>query len=178
MLTYAASGPADFRGKIRGFIAEGPLIALHPKVEPFKATALAGRAAASLLPNFQLNQQLPPQLICRDPLVVAEYTADPLCHNLGTLVGLRDMLARARDLREDRVKVPEEARVLVLHGGSDSITSAVASEKWVERCKARGMGNVMWKGYPGAYHQLHREPHGVKEQFVEDVGDWILANVA
>jgi acylglycerol lipase len=60
------------------------------------------------------------------------------------------------------------------HGSEDGVTSYDASKKLFEKLK---VADKTFKTYHGAYHKLHAEPEGVKEEFVKHVGEWILAHI-
>lgn len=142
--------------------------------------------------------------MCRDLSVGAAWRADPLCHDTGTLEQLDGMLRRAEALDQvgkgekiaevgnvvrdtcsgraasrggDGATVREglPVPVLMLHGSADQVTHAEASMRLFE--SLRNTDKAL-KIYAGAYHKLHVETKGVKEEYLEDVSKWILERVA
>lgn len=157
VLTYAAVGPAHVRKHIRGYLAEAPLIALHPSAAPSRLTVIAGRLASMLLPSRQLVSKLDEKVLSRDPEVVRLYVEDELCHDTGTLQGLAGMLDRGAHLVSGRVKLPVDdngeggqLRIWVGHGTEDRVTSFEASRKWMEELKVE---DKEFKAYEGWYHK-------------------------
>ncbi|KAL1961522.1 hypothetical protein VTN77DRAFT_1643 [Rasamsonia byssochlamydoides] len=163
---------------LAGVLAFSPLIALHPSSRPLAITVVLGRLAAKLLPHFHLRNQLAPKLLCRDEQVCADYSADPLCHETGTLEGLAGLLDRAAWLEKlsesssPSYTAVEETipPIWIGHGTDDKITSFDATKRFVEVLSIR---DKAFKAYEGAYHKLHAEPN-VKEQLAKDIADWIL----
>ena len=149
ILYYAVHGPADIRGKIRGYLAESPWIALHPSTEPNRLTVIAGRAVSKVLPRKKMLQKLQSQWISRDPQVCKDYEADALCHDTGTLEGLAGALDRGFELNTG-VTVPKGGSFWIGHGDADHVTSYDASKKFFERL---GVEDKEFKQYPGAYHR-------------------------
>lgn len=142
VLYYTATGPRDIVSRIRGVIASGPLIALHPTVKPWRTTVAAGRIAGKLLPHFHLVQKLPKELQSHDSERNQAWADDELCHDTGTLEGLAGMLDRTRSLEcgeqmtlQDGLHEGGVTRLLVVHGESDEINSLKASEEYVARAK-------------------------------------------
>ncbi|KAI9707481.1 MAG: hypothetical protein M1836_000442 [Candelina mexicana] len=177
-LTYACTGPPHILSHIRGYLAESPLIALHPAAEPLKLTVTAGRLAARVMPHYHMVQKLNAKNLCRDPQVAADWVNDELCHDTGTLEGLAGMLDRGIDLNSGKLTLKESAgegghaKVWVGHGTADLVTHCGASRKWVEALEVQ---DKEFKAYDGFYHVLHAEPGEDQMRFAKDVGDWILA---
>ncbi len=104
-----------------------------------------------LAPSLSLNSGLDPGGLSHDAEVVRAYRADPLVHArvsaaLGIdLIDLGDeLLPRAPDLRSP---------TLVVHGGSDPITSALASREFAVRSGPA----CTYHEVPGALHEVHHE---------------------
>lgn len=66
--------------------------------------------------------------------------------------------------------------VLWTHGTDDKVCSYAVSKKLFDRLDAcdSNAESKIFKSYEGCYHQLHTEPGGMKEQYAQDVGDWVL----
>lgn len=79
------------RPRLSGVVIEAPYIALDPSSEPNAITVFMGKLAAKLMPKMQMKQKLAAEFNTRDPEVNREWAEDELCHDTGTLEGLRDM---------------------------------------------------------------------------------------
>ncbi|KAL9130941.1 MAG: hypothetical protein Q9217_000987 [Psora testacea] len=148
ILYYAATGPAEVRKEIRGYLALAPYIALHPTAQPSRALVVAGRLAKFVLPKRQMEQKLKPEWLCRDPDVAKSWEEDELCHNIGTLEGLGGMIDRGEELDRDAVVV-KEGSFFIAHGSEDHVTSYDTSKRWFTRLKVE---DKEFKSYEGWYH--------------------------
>ncbi|KAI9893622.1 MAG: hypothetical protein M1814_006418 [Vezdaea aestivalis] len=171
IICYSVHGPLDILAQIRGYLAESPLIALHPEAEPTKFKNTLLRAVLKIMPWLQQKQQLDGNFMCRDPQVIKDWEEDALCHDTGTLDGLAGMLDRAEELRNGQVEGRAMRGVWIGHGTDDRITMCQASEEWFKRCKSE---DKTLRLYDGWYHKLHGEPGQDRVTFYNDVGDWIL----
>lgn len=161
---------------LSGVLVWSPLITLDPSSQPWKITIIAGRIAARILPRRQRYSPLDPGRISRNESVIENYKADELCHDTGTLGGLKGMLDRGLWLDEAGVEFYEKAGLLPLwigHGAEDKITNFEASKALVKRLGVRG--DVTFVEYEGAYHTLHAELPETTKKFTKDVTDWLLA---
>ena len=168
-------------GTVRGLLLESPYIALHPDSQPNGFTVWAGRLAARIAPSRKMLQKLDSTYMSRDPQVRKDWDEDKLCHDTGTLEGLAGMLQRAAELTAlgkgtavQGLKPDPGCPVWLGHGSDDRVTSYDESKRLFEKLRVE---DKTFKTYERAYHKLHAEPEGVKEQFVRDVGEWILAHV-
>ncbi|PNS20462.1 hypothetical protein CAC42_5912 [Sphaceloma murrayae] len=174
-LFYSSTDPDKLLSRLRGTVALAPLIALHPSTRPNLLTVFLGRIAGRLLPSAKMVNKLDPSFLSRDPEKNAEWVADDLCHDTGTLEGLAGMLDRGALLEKGQVVLGPglheggRTRVLVAHGTGDKINAVEGSREWVERSSAED--KRFWE-LDGWYHNLHIEPG--KEEFRQGVADWIL----
>ena len=166
---------------IQGLLLESPYIALHPNSQRSAFTVWAGKLAARVAPSKQMLQKLDGTYMSRDPQARKDWEEDKLCHDTGTLEGLAGMLQRAAELMAlgegkavKGLKLDPGCPVWLGHGSGDGAASYDASKRLFEALQVE---DKTFKTYAGAYHKLHAEPEGVKEQFVRDVGEWILAHV-
>lgn len=180
VLTYILHPESPYhtasKPKLSGALVWGPLITLDPSTQPWKITLVAGRLAARVLPRLQRHTPLDPELISRDKQVVENYKADKLCHDTGTLEGLKGMLDRGLWLDEAGVDVYERAGLLPLwvgHGVCDRVTGFEGTKAFVERLGAKG--DVTFCPYEGAFHTLHAELPETTGKFVKDFSDWMVA---
>lgn len=156
-LMYISVGPRDVTSNIRGFLVEGPFVALHPATRPSTFTVVAGRLAGRLLPRHQMVNPVDASLISRDVAVQKDYLADDLCHDTGTLEGLAGMLDRAAALESGKVAIPNDAgeggrtRLWVSHGTDDKVCDFNATKQLYERLDGSIDKECKW--YDGWYHQ-------------------------
>ncbi len=156
VLVYAATGPAEIRRHIRGYLLESPFIAFHPASKPSPITVFLGRLASKVLPRRQMVNVLDPKFLSRDPEVRREFVEDPLCHDTGTLEGLTGLLDRSADLSSGRVNVADsvgedgKTRLWVSHGTADGVCSFEGTKKWFE---AAPVTDKEFKAYEGWYHK-------------------------
>ncbi|EON63307.1 hypothetical protein W97_02534 [Coniosporium apollinis CBS 100218] len=173
VLHYAASGPEDVKRHIRGYLAEAPLVALHPATRPWGTTVVLGRVAAKIAPKTQKVNKLDEKLLSRDPEVQRAFVDDELCHDTGTLEQLAGMLDRGLALERGNVRIPRDVRsVWISHGTDDGVCEFKAAKDMFERMEVE---DKEFKAYQGWYHKLHAEPGEDKTIFADDVADWILA---
>jgi len=183
-LYYLLSDPAAFsnRPPISGLILEAPYVELDPSEQPSFLKVFAGKLAAFLLPTTQLKQKLDSTYMCHDPKVRQAWVDDPLCHDTGTLEGLKGLLQRAGDLSSMsyghritglHTKLP--CPLWLGHGTADRVVSPQAAKRLFGVLEAPE-GDKAYQAYPDAYHKLHVEPDGVGENFTKDVAGWILSH--
>jgi len=168
--------------KIRGMLLEAPFVALDPASQPNGFTLWVGKLASKFLPHHQMLQKLDSKWLSRSAEVRKDWETDPLCHDTATLEGLADLLRRAAELKElgdgktvFGLKLDPGCPVWLGHGTEDHVVSYDAAKRLFDRLKAE---DKTFKPYQGAYHKLHIEPEGVKEEFLKNVGEWILARAA
>lgn len=166
--------------RLSGVMASSPLIALHPSSRPGAFTVTMGRLAGRMLPNFQRHTALDPKLMSRDERVCADWAADELCHDTGTLEGLAGMLDRGIWLESlsgsdeteiSRLRSADLPPVWLGHGTGDLVTDYAASERFAATL---GSKIATFQPYPGGYHKLHADTPDVKQKFASDVAHWIL----
>lgn len=187
LLSLLQSHPQSFP-RISGILLESPYIALHPSAQPNPVTVIAGKIASKVLPKRQLVQKLDSRHLCRNEQVCRDWEADESSHDTGTLEGLTGMLQRAADLtafangkavqglasktilsieQTESDAVP----IWIGHGTEDRVTSSESSATLFKQLEVE---DKTLKLYEGAYHKLHAEPHGVAEEFANDIATWIL----
>lgn len=192
VLLYMATGPADIRKHIRGYLLESPFVDFSPASKPSQVTVFLGRLAGKMLPHRQLVNALDVKLISRNEAVQKQFQEDDLCHDTGTLQGLAGMLDRTNDLSSGKIKIGDDAgeggitRVWIAHGDKDGITNYHASKALADRLQAKDKEFKTYEGYyhrckvadhsfiPGLTCVVHDEPAPHGEVFVNDVATWIL----
>ncbi|KAK6366289.1 hypothetical protein LTS17_010795 [Exophiala oligosperma] len=180
LLSTSQAYSNDNRPPIAGCLLEAPYIELDPLEQPSAMTVVAGKMAASVMPHKQLKRPLNAAFLSRSTKVQQDWIDDPLCHDTGTLEGLKGLLQRAGDLSAlshgrkvggltNKLPCP----VWMSHGTADKVTSFPAAERLFNVLEAPRSDKV-FRSYGGGYHKLHAEPDGLAERFANDAGSWIL----
>ncbi|KAI0312007.1 lysophospholipase [Amylostereum chailletii] len=163
------------RKSLSGVIASSPLLRLtHPPLGPVR---WAGGKAGQMFPNLTIPAGVDPKHLSHDPAAVEENRRDRLCRSSATVRAVDTMLTRGENLltEPDTMQYwPVDLPVLILHGDSDEVTSAQASREFIENLNAKDKHLSI---YPGGYHELHHEPDGVKERFVDECISWVEARL-
>jgi len=152
---------------IRGLIATGPWIRLAFEAPVLKV--MAGRMLRRFMPSLSLATGLVAHFISRDPAVVNAYKNDPLVHGQVSASAGIALLEAASWLNQFKGPVP--VPILLLHGGSDKLTSAPATKELADRLS----GDVTHHEWPELYHEIHNEPE--KEVVFNFILDWMEARM-
>lgn len=184
-LIYLLSTSSEFQNKpaFSGLLLEAPYIEMHASGQPSSLKVQAGKLASMLLPKMQLKQKLDATYMSRSEKVRQDWVDDPLCHDTGTLEGLKGVLERSgelshlshgRKVQGLATKLP--CPVWFSFGTGDRILSHLAAKQLFNIVDVPNRDKT-FKDYPDAYHKLHAEPDGVGEKYARDAGEWILAHV-
>jgi len=154
--------------QLSGIIASSPCIRLTKP--PATITRWLGSRVRSILPNQNIPASVDPKHLSHDPAVIKENETDQLIRRSASLRAVDDMLSRGENLAaKDYKKWPTPLPVLVVHGTEDKVCSVEASKQFVESLPASDKNISL---YEGGYHELHNEPDGVKEKFVDECAGW------
>jgi len=109
--------------------------------------------------------------LSHDPEVIEKYDKDPLVRKFGTLKGLSDMLTQGAALSDKYYKNwPTNLPLLMLHGDADGSTSPKASREFFDKLDVK---DKHYSSYPGGYHEIHNEPGGVADKFINECIWWV-----
>ncbi|KAJ7636033.1 Alpha/Beta hydrolase protein [Mycena polygramma] len=162
---------------LRGVIAGSPCITLSNPIP--KPALWVFRKIALVKPYLVWPGRNKPEDLSRNPTTNAEYVKDPLIGSPGSLQSLSDMIRGGEQLLETTyVHWPEDMparQVLFLHGAADPVTSPESAKKLFEKLPAKDKNMIT---YPGAHHELHNEPDGVREKSLDDVVAFIRAHTS
>ncbi|KDR66911.1 hypothetical protein GALMADRAFT_147558 [Galerina marginata CBS 339.88] len=159
--------------RITGVIAGSPCITLANPVP--KAAVWIVNILSSMKPYMVFPIKNNANDLSRNPETNASYLSDPfITQSPGSLQSLKDMIGGGEALLNTGYAYwPEKVPVLFLHGTGDKFTSPKGTEALFEKFPANDKKLIL---YPGAYHELHNEPDGVKEKSLSDVVAFILAH--
>jgi len=164
VLAYGAQYPSEYDL----MVLSGPAIAAHTGVSTAKA--MLGKAIGSILPDLPI-EQIDPDAVSRDPMVVADYKADPLVYRGKIPAGIGKALLVVGETMP-RLAGGISAPLLVVHGGQDKLVAAAGSQTLVQ-CVAST--DVELKIYPELYHEVFNEPE--RDVVLDDVTAWIGARL-
>lgn len=171
-LVYGHVG--TYRDKLAGILTEAPFISLARASAPLPGVETAGRLLAKFLPDFKMLNKLDRTFVSRDPEVCEAFEKDELCHDTGTLLGLKEMLERGRFLSVSNGEGwPKNLPLINLHGTGDKITNHVSTREFSERVKAAGL-LVEYVELDGWYHKMHVDTKENRPVFAQLTSDWIL----
>jgi acylglycerol lipase len=135
------------------------------------ATRALSRVLSKLTPGLGVYQ-VDSSLISRDPEVVRAYEQDPLVHHgklpARTVAELTGAVGRFPE-EVPRLRLP----LLVMHGGSDSLTTLAGSRMVHDRASS---GDKTLEVYDGLRHEILNEPE--KERVIAEMIEWLDARSA
>ena len=164
VFAYGVQHPGDYDL----MVLSGPAIAAHTGVS--KVKAIIGKAVGSILPDLPI-EAIDADAVSRDPVVVADYKADPLVYRGKVPAGIGKALLVVGETMPAQAPAIT-APLLVVHGEDDQLVSAEGSRRLVQ---CIGSTDVELKVYPDLYHEVFNEPE--REQVLNDVTDWITARL-
>ncbi|KAH9909432.1 lysophospholipase [Epithele typhae] len=155
---------------LSGIIAGSPLVQQStPTAKPLR---VVGGLASGVLPWTLIATPLIADDLSHDTAENQKYVADPMVIQKGTLRGVNDMLSGGDHLlAKDYKSWPKNMPLLILHGSADRITSPKASRDFFDKVEAE---DKEYKVFDGGYHEVMREPNGMKEEYAEASTGWML----
>jgi len=156
----------------KGMILEGPLIVPDPsEVTPVKI--LLGRLLSSILPEMQLGK-IRVEQVTSDKEVQAKLTGDKLRWTGGCKLGLGMAFLRCLETINSQLSMIS-LPFLVVHGEVDSLCQVGGSQLLHREAKSPDKKLVI---VPLAAHHLLLEVVKVREQFLQEVENWLGERVA
>lgn len=162
-LDYATRGGAE---GLAGLLLSGA--AVDPSVGSAVEKAVAP-VLSRIAPNLGVSA-LDPNLVSRDPAVVADYVADPLNYHgkIRARTGAESLAAIGRVARAlPSLTLP----TLVMHGTEDGLAAPAGSQMVADRI---GTEDLTVKFYDGLFHEIFNEPE--KNDVLADVVAWLDAH--
>ncbi|MFN5091556.1 MAG: lysophospholipase [Bacteroidota bacterium] len=145
-------------------IVSGPWIKLKLVPPPWKISLM--KWLSGMLPALSQGNELDPNWLSRDKLVVDRYINDPLVHNKITLSAANILFQRAEIL--DKYSKQLSDKILIIHGLDDKITDASASKAFASRT------GIDYYGAEGLFHELHNEPEQI--EIFNYICNWLNKN--
>lgn len=137
--------------------------------DPSPLLRMIGRMLSKFAPKAGLIP-LDPNLVSRDPEVVADYIADPLVYNgkISARLGTEMVDAMTYALENAAsISIP----LLILHGGADGLTAPEGSVLLNDRAAS---SDKTLKIYDGFYHEIFNDPG--KEDVIAGMIGWLNAH--
>jgi acylglycerol lipase len=166
--TFGVQYALAHQDRLAGLILSAPLAALDAAPAPLR---MVGRLLSAIAPRVGLIA-VDPELVSRDPQVVATYRADPLNHHAKLPARTVAELASAIDAfpqRVARITLP----TLILYGTADRLAPPRGSEMLAERIGATDLTVIP---YEGLYHEILNEPE--QATVLDDLCAWLDAHVS
>lgn len=145
-------------------IASAPWIKLKLVPPTWKISLM--KWLSGILPALSQSNELDPNWLSRDKLVVERYINDSLVHNKITLSAANILFQRAEILDTYDKQISE--KVLIIHGLDDKITDAAASQAFAART------GIDYHSVKGLYHELHNEPEQI--EIFNYICNWLNKN--
>jgi alpha-beta hydrolase superfamily lysophospholipase len=161
--TVALDYLMDGHGTADALILVAPWLALKMKVPAVKV-ALA-KFMGRLWPTLAMSNGIKPQIVSRNPEVIAGWATDTLIHHVATPRWFNEVrLAQARILASpDKLQTP----TLLVAAGADRLVATDAALAF-----ARAVGpRIEVKSYPGLYHEVFLEPE--RDLVIADIISWL-----
>ena len=160
----AATFLEEAQSTFRACVLSGPAF-VTDEAPPAFVLAIV-RLIAWLAPTAPLLG-LDPAGVSRDPEVVRAYVGDPLVHH-GKLCA-RLIVEMSSAMKRTLAAAPAvELPLLIMHGGSDKLTSPAGSREFYEHAAS---ADKTLKIYPELYHEIFNEPE--KDAVLADLTDWL-----
>jgi alpha-beta hydrolase superfamily lysophospholipase len=152
---------------IQGVISSSPWIRLAK--QPPALLLSFGRLMSNIYPAYSQGNGLELKYLSRDTKVVDRYIADPLVHGKVTAATAISLLDGAAQLDQFSGTFP--VPLLLQHGAEDGITSPEASRLFADRVS----GQLSFRLWEGAYHELHNEPNQL--EVLQFCYDWLKERI-
>lgn len=159
VLNYALKKP----NSVKAVVATGPWLRLA--FDPPLLQVKLAQLMRNLYPGFTQSSGLKTKYLSRDSEVVKAYERDRYVHDkISASFFINLYQAGLYALQHaNELKLP----TLVMHGGSDKITSAAASEEFAGKSELVSQLKI----WDGMYHEIHNEPE--RETVLEYAFDWM-----
>ncbi|EIW80281.1 alpha beta-hydrolase [Coniophora puteana RWD-64-598 SS2] len=160
-------------GLLSGVIGSSPLV-IQTKPASKVARWIGGKAS-TLSPNMNIPAEVKPQALSHDPEVGKAFMKDPFVKQTGSLRGISDMLdggeqLLAKDYERWPPGLPTAAKLLIVHGTEDQVTSCKSSKEFLDKVPAEDKTFIPFEG---AYHEVHNETQDMREPFIEACISWV-----
>jgi acylglycerol lipase len=158
------------QNKISALILSGPAVALDGAPPLFKPLS---KLLSSFLPRLG-TFPIKPELVSRDPDMVAAYAQDPLnCHGKVPLRTLAEIVRFVDWLptRLKKLKLP----ILLMHGSEDKLAGVSGSRMVIDSISSN---DKTLRVYDGLYHEIFNELPEARAKVLKELGTWIDQRIA
>ena len=165
----AASFLIERQSEFAAAVLSGP--AIRAPEQPSRFALFIMRIISRLFPRLGV-MQLDSTGVSKDPDVVSKYDNDPLVFRGKVTARLAAELFSAMDkvlANAATIRLP----LLILHGGSDSLTDVAGSKELHEAISSTDKKITV---YDGLYHEIFNEPERIA--VMTDMKDWLEAQLA
>lgn len=138
------------RPAMTAWIAASP--ALATAFQPPRWKTALGKGLDSIFPTLTLSNEVDPNSVSSDPLVVEAYIDDPLVHNRISVRFFNEWRRSVEEIFRNHEALPTP--LLLMHGSADQLTSPAGTQKLAGLLGPRATSRI-WEG---CRHELHHEP--------------------
>ena len=150
------------RPQLDGVVVTAPWLRLA--FEPPRWKVAIGRAMNQIYPALLQDTGQDLDGLSRDAAVGRAYAADPLVHSKMSARMFTGLHAAGLWALEHAAEFP--LPLLLMHGGADPITSALASREFAAKAP-----QCTFKAWDGLYHEIHNEPE--QQQIFAAIIRWL-----
>jgi acylglycerol lipase len=145
-------------------------IGLHSALREQAAKVRAARVLGRALPRVREKSGIDPDMLSRDPEVIAAYRSDKQVHDTVSLGFGHDALEAVDAVAAGAGTITTP--LLVIHGAEDALAYASGARELAALAPAVTTLRV----YEGLYHEVHNEPE--QTRVFQDVRTWIDATLS
>ncbi|WP_308636384.1 alpha/beta hydrolase [Paenibacillus silvisoli] len=154
--------------KLDGVIVTGPWLMLAFNPPPLQL--LIARIVNRLFPTYSNNRPMVGDHLTSDPVMIKRYQEDPLGH--GNITARFFLSVQQAGLWALKHAAEWRLPLLLLHGGTDKVTSIKASRQFAEAA-GKSCSFMEW---PGMKHELHNELD--RDAVFDVVREWLDKRLA
>lgn len=148
---------------ITGVIVTGPWLRLAFNPPPLQL--IIARIVNRLFPAYTNDRPMVGDHLTSDPEMIRRYQEDPLGH--GSITARFFLSVQAAGLWAIKHASEWRAPLLLMHGGTDKVTSILASKQFADAVGSR----CTFMEWPGLKHELHNELD--REEVFDVMRDWL-----
>lgn len=152
--------------KLSGVIITSPVIWMKEPLSPLKM--FFAKIMDKVFPSFTMDNDINPQDLSKDKMVVTQYVEDPLVHSMVSARTGMVIINRGQWILENAAENSND--LLLMVGDKENIVSIEAIEIFSHTAP-----RVTYKLWPGYFHELHNELE--KQEVFNYTLDWMKKHI-